>query len=245
MALTVSSVSHAYAGVPVIADLDLSVETGELVALTGPSGCGKSTLLRIIAGLESPDSGRVRLDDSDITGTPGSVGLVFQEASLYPWLTVEDNVAFGLRIQGRAESEIGPRVSALLELTGLADAARVYPTRLSGGMAQRAALARALAPEPRVLLMDEPFGAVDLHLRAYLQDEVLRIWRQTGTTILLVTHSIDEAVRMGDRVVVLSGPPARVAHEVGILPPHPRTGREPGLEALRERILEWGRGWSG
>ena len=239
--LEVRGVSHAYGGVPALEGVDLTVPAGGLAVLLGPSGCGKSTLLRMIAGLEVPDRGTVVIGGAERTGRPGNVGLVFQEASLYPWLTVAGNAAFGLRVQGYPRREVPERVAAVLELVRLTDAAHLYPSQLSGGMAQRAALARALAAFPGVLLLDEPFGSVDLYLRSRLQDEVIRLWRATGCTIVLVTHSVDEAVLVGERVLLMSPSPGRLAGDIAVTLPYPRDPRDPAFLLAREEIFERGR----
>lgn len=238
--LEIRGLSHGYGGRTVLEAIDLTVAGGSLTVLLGPSGCGKSTLLRLIAGLEVPERGRVLLGGEDRTGRPGSVGLVFQEAALYPWLTVVGNVSFGLHIQGRPRSEIQARAREVLDLVGLAEAAQLYPHQLSGGMAQRAALARALVALPSLLLLDEPFGSVDLHLRGRLQDEVIRIWRATGSTIVLVTHSVHEAVLVGERVVLMSSSPGMLTGDVDVPLPFPRDRKDPDFLRIREQVFEIG-----
>lgn len=215
------------------------IEPGDFPVITGPSGCGKSTLLRIMAGLEVPDEGRVRLDGRDITGRPGRVGLVFQESGLYPWLTVRGNIEFGLRVRGDPPAERDARVQELLHLVGMESSVDLYPAQISGGMAQRVALARALAPKPAVLLLDEPFAAIDAQLRNSLQQELVRIWSQTGTTMVLVTHSVDEAVYIGRRLLLMKKKPGSFTREVPVFLPHPRvrTGQE--FVGLREEVLGW------
>ncbi|MHB9148861.1 MAG: ABC transporter ATP-binding protein [Thermoleophilia bacterium] len=239
--LEINGLSHGYGGRQVLDQIDLTVAEGSLTVLAGPSGCGKSTLLRLIAGLEVPEGGRVLLGGEDRTGRPGSVGLVFQEAALYPWLTVAGNVSFGLRIQGHARGDISARVGEVLDLVGLTEAARMYPHQLSGGMAQRAALARALVAIPSLLLLDEPFGSVDLHLRSRLQDEVIRLWRATGSTIILVTHSVDEAVLVGERVVLMSSAPGRLTGDVEVPLPFPRDRKDADFLRIRDEVFEIGR----
>ncbi len=217
----------------VLDGITFTVEPGSFTVITGPSGCGKSCLLRILAGLEWPTHGSVTLDSQDITGRPGQVGLVFQESSLYPWSTVQRNVEFGLRLLRLGRSERMERVNELLELVRLTDCAGLYPHQLSGGMAQRAALARALAPRPRVLLLDEPFGALDTQLREAMQSELSRLWMDTSTTMVLVTHSIDEALAVAERVLLLRGLPSRVVADVPIDLPYPRSGDEARLGKIR------------
>ena len=198
------------------------VKRGEFVCLVGPSGCGKSTLLRIIAGLLPAVSGEIRIEGQRPTGPTNKVGLVFQQPTLLPWHTVRDNVALPLQIRGRSESEIEARVAELLALVGLADFGKEYPANLSGGMAQRAAIARALAQDPEVLLLDEPFGALDALTREYMAGELLRIWERNQRTVLMVTHNVEEAALLADRVVILSARPGHVVDIVDVPLDRPR-----------------------
>lgn len=199
---------------PLVLDsISLGIERGELVSLVGPSGCGKSTLLQIVAGLKAPSAGAVRLSDRTVTAPPFEMIYVFQQytRSIFPWKTVSENVAFGLeRRQRLRREEIGRRCASLISAVGLVGFERYYPWQLSGGMQQRVALARALACEPNVLLMDEPFGSVDALTRTELQDLILELWQQLSLTILFVTHDIDEAIYLSDRVEVMSRAPARL-----------------------------------
>jgi len=195
----------------------------EIVAIVGPNGCGKSTLLRVVSGLLAPDRGTVLAYDSTVAGVDPRVGLVFQEPRLLPWRDVLANVAFPLELAGMGRSEREMRARSALELIGLESFAEAFPDQLSGGMAQRAALARALAPEPDVLLLDEPFSALDAMTRERLDQELLALWGQTGATIVLVTHSISEAVFLSDRVLVMSSRPGRVIAEVVVDAPRPRS----------------------
>jgi NitT/TauT family transport system ATP-binding protein len=208
--------------------LDLRVTEREIVALVGPNGCGKSTLLRVIGGLLPPDRGSVRVLSSSVAGVDPRVGLVFQEPRLLPWRDVLSNIAFPLELAGVDKAERQRRAQEALRLTGLDGFAEALPHQLSGGMAQRAALARALVPRPDVLLLDEPFSALDAMMRERLDAELLSLWRQTGTTIVLVTHSISEAVFLADRVLVMSSRPGHVVAEVPVGAPRPRhmTGSE-------------------
>lgn len=221
--------------------LDLQVRAGEFVCLVGPSGCGKSTLLRLIAGLETPSGGHLTLaEPSDPTRPFNS--MVFQGDSTFPWMTVHDNVEYGLRVRGVPVAQREALVERMLRTVGLTSFAEAYPYQLSGGMRQRVALARALANDPEVLLMDEPFGALDEQNRILLQDELLRIWDRTDKTVLFVTHSIDEAIALGDRVLVMSAAPGRIIDEVVIPFPRPREvyrlKRDPGFGELSYRIWQ-------
>ena len=202
---------------------NLSVERGEVVAIIGPNGCGKSTFLRVAAGLLAPQRGSVTLDDRPIVGPDPRVGLVFQEPRLLPWRSVADNVTYPLELAGWPRDRRDERLATLLDLVGLSESARARPSQLSGGMRQRAAIARALALEPEVLLLDEPFSALDALTRERFNLELLELWERTGSTIVIVTHSIPEAILLADRVVVMTPRPGRVAAIVPILAPRPRS----------------------
>ena len=188
----------------------LELQRGEFFAVVGPSGCGKSTLLDVMAGLATPSSGTARFEGQPIAGrVPDGVGVVFQEDASFPWLTVHDNIAFGLRQAGKPDAEVRAAVDYALDFMGLKDFARAYPVQLSGGMRQRVCIARTLVLKPRLILLDEPFGALDQQTRLLMGDELLRLWRETGATVLLITHAIDEAVMLADRVGVMSARPGR------------------------------------
>lgn len=196
-----------------LAEVDMHVNCGEFVCLVGPSGCGKSTLLMIAAGLESATSGEVLIDGDPVLGPGADRGLVFQGYSLYPWRTVAQNVSFGLELQDLTRSEVKSRVAHYLEVMGLTAFAAALPRQLSGGMKQRTAIARALATEPEILLLDEPFGALDAQTRSSMQQFLLSVWTELGTTILMVTHSVEEAVILSQRIYVISSRPGRVLAE--------------------------------
>lgn len=206
-----------------LADVSFDVEYGEFVCLLGPSGCGKSTLLRIVAGLLQPTHGEVRLEGHPQRQPQKRVGLVFQQPTLLPWRTVRENVALPLEMEERTPAEIAARTTKLLALVGLSGFEQEYPLHLSGGMAQRAALARALAQNPEVLLLDEPFGALDALTRERMAAELLRIWQRDRRTVLMVTHSVEEAALLADRVVVLTSRPGHVAGIVPVNLPRPRS----------------------
>jgi NitT/TauT family transport system ATP-binding protein len=205
-------------------DVTFAAADGEFISIVGPSGSGKTTLLRCLSGLLTPTAGEVRLHGQRIGEVPPDLALVFQEysRSLFPWLTVGDNVAMPLRRLGLPAAERDERIRSSLQEVGLGDALRRYPWQLSGGMQQRVAIARALAYKPAIFLMDEPFASVDAQTRADLQDTLLEVWQRHGSTVLFVTHDIDESVYLADRVVVLSRAPARVVAEIGIDLPRPR-----------------------
>src|SRR3954471_246855 len=217
--------------------VSLSVDAGELVSLVGPSGCGKSTLLRLIAGLDKPGSGELLVGPEPITGPSASRGLVFQDPNLFPWLTVRRNIEAGLVARGMLR-EKRHEVDQFMRLVGLAEFANAFPHHLSGGMAQRVALARALINHPKVLLLDEPLGALDAFTRMRMQDEVLRLWEARGTTMVLVTHDIDEAIYMSDRIVMMTPRPGRIDRILDVRLPRPRERNEAEFLRLRSQILE-------
>lgn len=206
-----------------IGDVSLKINQGEFVSIVGPSGCGKSTLLNMIAGFLPPSSGTVRVDGQEIKQQlHPALGYIFQKDTLLPWYTVAKNVALGLRFQGVDESRIKKRVTELLEMGHLSGFENAYPHQLSGGMRRRVALLMSLAVEPRILLLDEPFGALDTHTKTHLHRELIEIWRKLGQTVVMVTHDLDEAITLSDRVVVMSAPPSRVLLDERITIPHPR-----------------------
>ena len=209
--------------VTAIDGIDLHVDPGELVCIVGASGCGKSTLLNIVGGLETRTSGAVEVDGEPVIGPGPDRGMVFQSASLYPWKTVAENVAFGLECARTPKDSRPARVAELLAIVGLTEFADRLPKELSGGMRQRVAIARALAPEPDVLLLDEPFGALDALTRAHLQDEVMRIQADLGNTMMMITHDVDEAVLLSDRIVMMTnGPSATIGEILNVDLPRPR-----------------------
>ena len=220
-----------------IDNFNLDVEDGEFVCLLGPSGCGKTTLLRMIAGLDKPSSGNMELNGKVITKAGPDRGMVFQEFALFPWRTVRRNIEFGLEIKNMKTAEKRAISDKYIELVGLNGFEDSHPYELSGGMKQRVGIARALANEPSILLMDEPFGALDAQTRNQMQKELLRIWQETKKTILFVTHSVDEAVFLADRVIVLTTRPSRIKVAFNISQPRPRDRADPVFLALRKKIL--------
>jgi NitT/TauT family transport system ATP-binding protein len=200
-------------------DIDLDVAPGEFVCIVGPSGCGKSTLLRILAGLDHQSSGAITVN---ATGWAVQNAMVFQDSGLFPWMNVEKNVGFGLLTRGVPAAQAAPRIEAALKLVGLSKFRNHYPHQLSGGMRQRGAIARAFVTDPAMLLMDEPFAALDAQNRAILQAELVRIWEETGKTVVYVTHSIEEALLLGDRTVVMTAQPGRIKQIIDVPFPHPR-----------------------
>lgn len=219
-------------------NIELDVRSGEFLCLVGPSGCGKSTLLHLIAGLDQPTAGEIWLDGRRVSGSGPDRILIFQELGLFPWLTVRQNVEFGLRLKGLKGKERRARARQYLRLVHLSQFEESYIHQLSGGMKQRVALARSLALRPDVLLMDEPFAALDAQTRDLLHDELERIWSETGQTIIFVTHNVREAVRLGDRVVVLTFRPGRIKQQFCISLPRPRHLEDPDVALAAREILE-------
>ncbi len=237
--ITMSGAGKRYDKLQVFRDVDLTVGEREVLAIIGPSGCGKTTLLRCIDGLIPLTEGEITVEGDRVTGPREGVAMVFQHFGLFPWKTVFHNVAYGLKLAGASRAQIEEKVPEFIKLVGLSGFEHYYPYQISGGMQQRCGLARALAVEPRVLLMDEPFGAVDAQTREILQFEMLRIWEMRPTTMVFVTHAIDEAVLMGDRVLVLKGRPSSVHEIVKVDLPRPRdraTLLLPRFAELREHV---------
>ncbi|HEX3773534.1 MAG TPA: ABC transporter ATP-binding protein [Polyangiaceae bacterium] len=210
---------------PVVAlsDVNFQVRQREFISVIGPSGCGKSTLIRIVAGLEEPSSGVVAVDGIPVTGPGADRGMVFQNYTLFPWLTVRKNVLFGPRMKGIRADKADKAADEWLKLVGLSDFAELYPAQLSGGMKQRVAIARALANDPRILLMDEPFGALDAQTRCSMQAHLLRIWSAADVTVLFITHDLEEAIYLSDRIVVLGARPGRILEIIDVPVPRPRS----------------------
>ncbi len=222
---------------PVLQDIHLTIEPGAFVSIVGSSGCGKSTLLRLVIGLEGDYQGEILLNGQRIAGTSLNRGIVFQEHRLFPWLTVEKNVALGLLNSNLTEGMQRATVREHIELVGLSGFEKAYPHQLSGGMSQRVAIARALVNRPDILLLDEPFGALDAMTRAHLQQELLRIWQQEGITMILVTHDVEEAVFLGDQVVVMEPRPGRIRRVVPVGLPHPRERTSFAFAAAKEAVM--------
>lgn len=243
MILTIRNLSKEFPvpgkeSIPALSGISLTLGEKEFVSVLGPSGCGKTTLLRIIAGLDSATSGTIELDGEIIDSPSSRMAMIFQEYSLYPWRTVRDNVTFGLEVEGMKRPQAREVALTYLHLVGLDEFADRYPYELSGGMRQRVAVARALAIEPQILLMDEPFGALDAQTRNMLQKELLEIWEKTRKTILFVTHSVDEAVYLSDRIVVLTTRPGRIRDIIESPLPRPRDRTSPEFARIRRYVLD-------
>jgi NitT/TauT family transport system ATP-binding protein len=237
-----------HSSVHALGPVDLDLRKGEFFAVVGPSGCGKSTLLEILAGLQRPTAGTVAFEGHSVSGVvPDGIGVVFQEDASFPWLTVWDNAAFGLRRSGASAPEVRHRVDDALAFMGLRDFAHAYPPQLSGGMRQRVCIARTLVLQPRLILLDEPFGALDAQTRLLMGEEVLRLWRRTGATVLLITHALDEAAMLSDRVGAMSARPGRFIEiiETGWMRERDSTiVREPAFAEITGRLWDNLRGES-
>jgi NitT/TauT family transport system ATP-binding protein len=235
--LRVSNASKIYpGGIQALRGANLVIEGGEFVCLIGASGCGKSTLLRMIAGFEQVTEGEVVVEGKAVTGPGPDRGMVFQDYGLFPWLTVRGNIAFGPAERGKKKAEVAAIAERFIAMMGLERFADVYPHQLSGGMKQRVAIARVLANDAHLALMDEPFGALDAMTRERLQDELLAIWRATGLSVVFVTHSLEEAIFLADRVVVMSPGPGRIVAEERIALERPRDVSSPEFNAIRRRL---------
>jgi NitT/TauT family transport system ATP-binding protein len=245
--ISLQGVSRNYAGeqgahIVALQDISLDVRSGEFLCIVGPSGCGKSTLLHLIAGLDKPSGGEILLNGQRVSSPGPDRILIFQDHGLFPWLTVRQNVEFGLRMKGTPKQELRERSRHFLQLVQLSQFADSYIHQLSGGMRQRVALARSLAMQPDVLLMDEPFAALDAQTRDLLHDELERVWRETGQTIIFVTHNVREAARLGDRIVVLSFRPGRIKSEFQVELPRPRHMEDPRVVQVAGQVMDELRG---
>ncbi len=236
----IQGLSKHFGSLSVFDDVNLHVDNNEFVSILGPSGCGKTTLLRIVAGIEDATSGEVVVDGAEVRKPRPDTTLVFQNFRLLPWRTVEDNVAYGLRLRGRGRSEARKLARPFITMVGLEGREKKYPYQLSGGMQQRVGLARALAIKPGTLLMDEPFGALDAQTRELMQDELLKIWSGDKKTVVFVTHSIDEAIVLSDRVIVMQSNPGRIVEDIRIPFERPRNAAairtDPRFAALRAEM---------
>lgn len=223
--------------VPVLENVELTIEEGEFIAIVGSSGCGKSTLLRLLVGLDQEFEGQIQVQGKPVTGVGLDRGIVFQEHRLFPWLTVRQNVALGLASSKLSPAEQQSRITQHLDLVGLLHFADAYPYQLSGGMAQRVAIARGLVAKPKILLLDEPFGALDALTRRTMQDELLQIWQEEKITTVLVTHDVEEALFLADKVVVMEPRPGRIRRIVPVTLERPRQRTTPAFARLREQLL--------
>ncbi|WP_168122567.1 ABC transporter ATP-binding protein [Paenibacillus sp. HB172176] len=235
--LELRHVGKSFGQLQVLKDINITIEKGEFAAIVGPSGCGKSTALRMFAGLESPSEGDVLADGMAIKGPSPERMFIFQEHALYPWSTVEQNVGLGLELAGVSKSERKERINAVLAKVNLAGFNNYYPAQLSGGMKQRAAIARALIMDPDVLLLDEPYGALDAMTRLTMQNELQTIWSGSGKTMLLITHDIDEALYLADKIFVMSARPGQVVETIRLDQARPRNRNDESFSANRQKIM--------
>ena len=224
--------------VEALRDVSLNIRKGEFISIIGPSGCGKTTLLRLIAGLDKPQAGGLTIDGDPIKDVSPERGYVFQQGSLFPWLTVENNISYGLKARKVFKSN-KDKISKYISMVGLDGFEKSYPHQISGGMAQRVAIARALINEPKALLLDEPMGALDSFTRSDLQDKLLELWKENGTTMILVTHDIDEAIYLSDRIVIMTPRPGKISKIIDVDLPRPRHRGGTEFLALRKSILEF------
>jgi NitT/TauT family transport system ATP-binding protein/sulfonate transport system ATP-binding protein len=241
--LEISAVCRSYIDdkentVEALRNIDLTVKNREFISIIGSSGCGKTTLLRLIAGLDAPESGSLRLDGEEIVGTDPQRGCVFQQGNLFPWLSVEKNIAFGLKARGVYLRQSRAEVARYIELIGLQGFEKAFPHQISGGMAQRVAIARALINEPRLLLLDEPMGALDSFTRADIQDKLLELRKKNDATMILVTHDADEAIYLSDRIVIMTPRPGKISEILTVKLRHPRHRGGAEFLSLRRDILE-------
>ncbi|MBR9884201.1 MAG: ABC transporter ATP-binding protein [Oceanospirillales bacterium] len=238
--LSIDYVTHKFtpSAAPTLKDIDARIEPGEMIALIGRSGCGKSTLLHMMAGLLIPSDGCIRINGHQVNKPSAKWNMMFQKASLYPWMSVKENAALGLLFAGTPKAEAERRVDSLLDMVGLHDKKDVNVQSLSGGQQQRVALARSLATEPEILLLDEPFSALDAFTRTALQEEVPAICRDRGITMVIVTHDIDEAIAMADRVLIMSQNPGRIVSELKVDLPWPRRQMDKGFQSRRDELMK-------
>lgn len=227
----------------VLDDISFNIKKGEFVCVVGPTGCGKTTFLNLLTKLIEPTSGELLIDGEPADPKKHNLAFVFQEPSAYPWLTVEENLAFGLKIKKLPRDEIARRVEHMLKLLGMTDYRKAYPSELSVSSEQRIIIGRAFAMNPDLLLMDEPYGQMDIKLRYYLEDEVIRLWRETGSTVVFITHNIEEAVYLAERVLILDNKPAKIKEEIYVDLPRPRDFTDPRFIEIRTHITDQIKWW--
>ena len=239
----VANLTKAYGALTVLDNISFTVAEGELLAFVGPTGCGKTTFLNCLAGLAAPTSGSIQIGGVPADPMVHNLAYVFQEPTALPWLTVRENIAYGMRIKGLDGKTIAGRLERILPLVGLADMGELYPNQISASMMQRVAVARAFAVEPDLLLMDEPYGQMDIKLRFYLEDELVRLWSALKSTVLFVTHNIEEAVYIADRIIILTPKPTTVRSEIVVDLPRPRDVLSPDFLAIRRTVTDLIRWW--
>lgn len=241
--IEVRNLTKRFGELLVLDDINFDVAEGEFVAIVGPTGCGKTTFLNALSRLIPITQGHIRIDGVDADPKRHNISFVFQEPTCLPWRTVRDNVAYGMEVKGLPRAEINARLEKILELVGLAQCQDLYPNQISASMLQRIAVSRAFAVNPDLLLMDEPYGQLDVKLRFYLEDELLALWQKLGSTVLFITHNIEEAVYVAQRILVLSNKPTRIKAEVKVDLPRPRDFRDPEFVRIRKHVTELIRWW--
>ncbi len=241
--IAVNNLTRCFGDLKVLDDISFDVKEGELLCIVGPTGCGKTTFLNTISKLIPATSGSILIDGEEANPKKHNISFVFQEPTCLPWRTVRDNVAFGMEVKGLPRAEIDSRLENILDLVGLSDCANLYPNQVSASMEQRIAVARAFAVKPDLLMMDEPYGQLDVKLRFYLEDELVRLWQKLQSTVLFVTHNIEEAVYLGSRILVLSNKPTTIKAEVIVDLPRPRNLLDPKFIELRKQVTELIRWW--
>lgn len=241
--IQVSHLSKSFGDLKVLEDLNFTIRRGEFLVVVGPTGCGKTTFLNLLTRIYQPTTGELYIDGEPADPKKHSLSFAFQEASAIPWLTVEDNIKFGLKIKRLPREEIRKRTENILELLGLEQFKKNYPHQLSMSCEQRVIIGRAFALYPDLLLMDEPYGQMDIKMRYYLEDEVLRIWKELGTTVVFITHNVEEAVYLAERVLILTNKPSTIKEEVSIKLPHPRDFTDPEFIKIRQYITEQIKWW--
>ena len=241
--IVVERLTKRFGDLLVLDDISFTVGRGEFLCIVGPTGCGKTTFMNVLSKLLPATQGSIKIDGQEADPKNHNLAFVFQEPSSMPWLTVRDNVAFGMRIKGVPERECEERLSKILDLVGLSDCADLYPNQISASMEQRVAVSRAFASEPDLLLMDEPYGQLDVKLRYYLEDELIRLWKDLKTSIIFVTHNIEEAVYMAERILVLSNKPTTIKADVKVELDRPRSYLDPAFIKLRQEVTDLIRWW--
>ncbi len=241
--IAVNNLTRCFGELKVLDNITFDVKEGEMLCIVGPTGCGKTTFLNTISKLIPATSGSILIDGEEANPKKHNISFVFQEPTCLPWRTVRENVAFGMEVKGVPRAEIDKRLATILEMVGLDDCANLYPNQVSASMEQRIAVARAFAVNPDLLMMDEPYGQLDIKLRYYLEDELIRLWQTLRSTVLFVTHNIEEAVYLGSRILVLSNKPTTIKAEVVVDLPRPRNPIDPEFVAIRKKVTELIRWW--
>ena len=239
----VTNLVKSFGDLLVLDDISFDVKKGEFLCIVGPTGCGKTTFLNSLTKLYEINSGSITIDGEEINPKKHNIAYIFQEYSTMEWLTVEDNIAYGLKIKHAPKELIAERVASVMEIVGLTKYAKFYPSQLSASMLQRVVIARAFAVQPELLLMDEPYGQLDLQLKYHLEDELINLWRKTGTTVIFITHNIEEAIYLSDRVLVLTNKPTKIKESLPNNLPRPRNVADPDFVALRNKVTELIKWW--